>query len=57
MSKKFVWLRGDEVPRKGPPLEHGKVYAFSDFPPGVAEWWITTGAATEAETKPKKEKE
>ena len=54
---KFVWLRGDEIPRKGPPLKHGQEHAASDYPAHVVEWWIKSGAAKPVQSKTKKEKD
>lgn len=42
---KFIWVLADQAPISGPALKQGQVYSTSDFPAGVAEEWVRTGAA------------
>ena len=51
---KFIWLRGNEIPRKGPPLKNGQEHAAKDYPAEVVKYWIESGVAKPVEPKPKK---
>jgi hypothetical protein len=51
MPKMFRWLGESGIPRKGPALKRDEVHAVADYPAGVVDEWVKTGAAQLIEGK------